>query len=94
MYLKPFQSDNSRLKCLLQQQSIVRVWRLGSDLITPRRYVYMRYWGVMIKYSPPRRSLQVDAGVVVGLKEQAATEAGQQWHGQVRGRGGDIWQLK
>ena len=54
----------------ITKQNIVRVWRLGSDLITPHRYVYMRYWGVMIKYIPPRQSLQVDAGVVVGLKEQ------------------------
>ena len=32
----------------------VRVWHLGSDLITPHRYVYMRYWGVMTIYFPKR----------------------------------------
>ena len=32
----------------------------------------MRYWGVMIKYISPRQSVQVDIGVVVGLKEQTA----------------------
>ena len=56
----------------IRKQNIVRLRHLGSDLITPRRYVYMRYWGVMIKYIPPGQSLQVDAGMVVGLKVQAA----------------------
>ena len=63
-----FQSDNSHLKCLLQAEH--RVWRLGSDLISPHGHVYMRYLGVMIKYIPPRWSLQVDAGVVVGWKSR------------------------
>ena len=56
----------------MTKQNIDRVWHLGSDLITLLRYVYMRYWGVMIKYIPPTQSLQVDAGMVVGLKELAA----------------------
>ena len=37
----------------ITKQIIVRVWRSGSDLITPRRYVYMRYRGVTIEYIPP-----------------------------------------
>lgn len=28
-------------------------WRLGSDLTAPRGYVYMRYWGVMMKGISP-----------------------------------------
>ena len=62
------QSDNSHLKCLLEQQNIVGVWRLASDPITPHWYVYTdmfihRYWGVMSRTSwTPSRSLQVDAG--------------------------------
>ena len=46
------------------------VWRPGSDLITPRRCVYMRYWGVMINYILLRQSMQVDAGVEVGWKSR------------------------
>lgn len=36
---KKAQSANSRLKCSSEQQNIVRIWCLGSDLITPCRYV-------------------------------------------------------
>ena len=36
-----FQSENSNLKCLLQQQNIDRVWCRGYDFLTPRIYVYI-----------------------------------------------------
>ncbi len=39
-------SEISRLKCLLQQQNIVRVWRLGSDLMT--------WWANIL--NPPARA--------------------------------------
>ena len=69
--LKKIRLTTLTFEMFITKQNIVTVWRLGSDLITPCRYVYMRYWGVMIKYIHPRQSLQVDAGVVVGLKDQA-----------------------
>lgn len=55
---------SSRLKCLLQQQLLVKcLASRRSDLITPRGSLARRLWGAMRKKYEEPSSLQVDAGI-------------------------------
>ena len=62
------------LESLLQNQTIIRVCGVQapiSSLLTDYLYIEIFRSDDQMSRTPPRRSLQVDAGVVVGLNEQA-----------------------
>ena len=64
------------LESLLQNQTIIRVCGVQapiSSLLTDYLYIEIFRSDDQMSRTPPRRSLQVDAGVVVGLNEQAVT---------------------
>ena len=78
-----FSDTTHILESFLQQRNIVGVWRLGSELITPHRFMFtQRYRGVLSKYlGTPCRRLQVDAEGGGGAERTGRnTDAWQQLH--------------